>query len=70
VDIGLPKMNGFEIAKALRAKPEHDQLYLVALTGYGQPTDHEAALLAGFNEHLVKPLDPSEFERWMRPQSS
>ena len=65
VDIGLPTMNGFEIAKALRAQPEHQDLYLVALTGYGQPSDHEAALRAGFDEHLVKPLDPNELARLM-----
>jgi two-component system CheB/CheR fusion protein len=68
VDIGLPLMNGFEVARALRAKPEHHDLYLVALTGYGQPSDHQAALEAGFNEHLVKPLDPSQIDRWMRPE--
>jgi two-component system CheB/CheR fusion protein len=62
-------MNGFEVARALRAKPEHNDLYLVALTGYGQPSDHQAALEAGFNEHLVKPLDPAQIERWMRPDS-
>jgi CheY-like chemotaxis protein len=65
VDIGLPTMNGFEIAKALRARPEYQDLYLVALTGYGQPSDHEAALSAGFDEHLVKPLDPNELNRLM-----
>jgi two-component system CheB/CheR fusion protein len=65
VDIGLPTMNGFEIAKALRARPEYQDLYLVALTGYGQPSDHEAALSAGFDEHLVKPLDPNELSRLM-----
>ena len=65
VDIGLPSMNGFDIAKSLRARPEYADLYLVALTGYGQPSDHEAALSAGFDEHLVKPLDPLELTRLM-----
>jgi len=69
VDIGLPSMNGFEVARALRAKPEFRKLYLVALTGYGQPADHQAALDAGFDEHLVKPLDPMQIERWMRPEA-
>jgi two-component system CheB/CheR fusion protein len=65
IDIGLPSMNGFEIARAVRSRPEHKDVYLVALTGYGQPSDHEAALRAGFDEHLVKPLDPAELRRFM-----
>jgi DNA-binding response OmpR family regulator len=66
VDIGLPIMDGFELARQLRSSPKHQALYLVALTGYGQAADHAAALEAGFDEHLVKPLDPDELTRWLK----
>jgi len=65
LDIGLPRMNGLELARLLRARQEFQDLYLVALTGYGQESDHIAALDAGFDEHLVKPLDLEELGRLM-----
>jgi two-component system CheB/CheR fusion protein len=60
VDIGLPGMNGYEVARHIRASGGTSRPYLVALTGYGQPTDRAAALSAGFDEHLVKPLQPED----------
>jgi CheY-like chemotaxis protein len=57
LDIGLPGMDGYAVAKALRQSPELKQMQLFALTGYGQPEDREKSLVAGFNEHLVKPTD-------------
>jgi two-component system CheB/CheR fusion protein len=66
VDIGLPVMNGFELARWARAQPEYQDLYLLALTGYGQASDRAAALEAGFDEHLVKPVDAEELRRVMR----
>jgi CheY-like chemotaxis protein len=57
VDIGLPVMDGYEIARAIRAMPEFARLPLVAVTGYGQPSDQEKVRGAGFDEHLVKPLE-------------
>jgi CheY-like chemotaxis protein len=57
IDIGLPGMNGYELAQAIRRDPTLKQLMLVALTGYGQPEDRAAALAAGFDYHLVKPID-------------
>jgi PAS domain S-box-containing protein len=57
VDIGLPVMDGYEIARAIRAMPEFARLPLVAVTGYGQPSDQEKVRAAGFDEHLVKPLE-------------
>jgi two-component system CheB/CheR fusion protein len=56
VDIGLPLVNGYQLARRIRAKKELSGVFLVALTGYGQPADRENALEAGFDEHLVKPL--------------
>lgn len=56
VDIGLPGLNGFEVAREIRARgPVH--LRLVALTGYGGPEQQSQALAAGFDRHLVKPVD-------------
>ena len=59
VDIGLPDIDGYEVARRLRANPSTQSIPLIALTGYGQLRDKEAAVLAGFNLHLVKPVDPA-----------
>ncbi|WP_193615663.1 ATP-binding protein [Massilia sp. YMA4] len=56
VDIGLPGMDGYELVQRLRALPELAGTCIVALTGYGQPEDRARALAAGFDEHLVKPV--------------
>ena len=58
LDIGMPGMSGYELAAQLRSlvKPE-GMLRLVAVTGFGQPDDRERALSAGFDRHLVKPVD-------------
>jgi signal transduction histidine kinase len=57
LDIGLPVMDGFELARQLRALPEMNQTWLVAVTGYGQEHDRRASAAAGFDAHLVKPVD-------------
>jgi PAS domain S-box-containing protein len=57
LDIGLPDMDGFELARRLRAQPESAGATLVALTGYGQHQDREEAHQAGFDHYLVKPAD-------------
>jgi CheY-like chemotaxis protein/two-component sensor histidine kinase len=54
LDIGLPVVDGYELARRIRALPGAP--YLIALTGYGQPSDRERALEAGFDHHLVKPV--------------
>lgn len=59
VDVGLPGMDGYEVARRLRAKRRSQDLFLVALTGYGQPGDRRSALQAGFDTHIVKPIDPN-----------
>ena len=63
LDIGLPEINGYELARRLRVLPQLEGLRLVALTGYGQPEDHERTRAAGFDDHLVKPVDTSTLER-------
>ena len=55
LDIGLPGLNGYEVAKRLRQDPGLKDVVLVALTGYGQNADRQAPMEAGFNHHLVKP---------------
>ena len=55
LDIGLPLMNGNEVAKRIREQPNLEKVLLIALTGYGQDTDRQASLRAGFEHHLVKP---------------
>ena len=55
LDIGLPGLNGYEVAKRIRQNPVLKNVVLVALTGYGQELDRETSLQAGFNHHLVKP---------------
>jgi two-component system, chemotaxis family, CheB/CheR fusion protein len=59
IDLGLPEMDGFDLARAVRVRSDIAGTYLVAVTGYGQRADRAAALSAGFDEHLVKPADPA-----------
>ncbi len=59
VDVGLPEVDGFEVARRLRADPATKDMFLVALTGYGQPADRARALDSGFDEHIVKPVHPN-----------
>ena len=63
IDIGLPVMNGYEVAQRIRARPGLDDVLLVALTGYGAPSDVSAARAAGFDEHLIKPAELAKLER-------
>ena len=57
LDIGLPGLNGFEVAKQLRLQPSLQNVLLVAMTGYGQESDRERSHEAGFDHHLVKPVN-------------
>ncbi len=59
LDIGLPDMTGYELARRLRAMPQFAQVTLIALTGYGQPQDKEDARQAGFDQHVAKPAEPA-----------
>ena len=66
LDIGLPQMDGYEVARRMRKNPRLDGTFLVALTGYGQPRDRERALEAGFDRHLVKPVDIDALELMLK----
>jgi CheY-like chemotaxis protein len=58
LDIGLPEMDGNEVARRLRERPEFEETLIVALTGWGQEADMERSRSAGFDHHLVKPASP------------
>ncbi len=62
LDIGMPKVQGYELARRLRERPETAQCVLVAVTGWGQEDDRRRAREAGFVRHLVKPVDAAEIE--------
>jgi CheY-like chemotaxis protein len=60
IDLGMPVMDGFEVARHLLSRPREGRIPLIAITGYGQPRDREASARAGFVAHLVKPVDLTE----------
>jgi len=60
LDIGLPGLNGYALARALRANPATSDTVLVAITGWGQERDRQLAMEAGFDHHLVKPVEPAK----------
>ena len=62
LDIGLPGLDGYEVARRLRQLPALAGTLIVAMTGYGQPDDLKRSLEAGFDRHLVKPVDPAAIE--------
>ena len=62
LDIGLPDMNGYEVARRLRQLPQTKNMWLIAITGYGQDSDRQKSLEAGFDHHLVKPVAPQKLQ--------
>jgi PAS domain S-box-containing protein len=62
LDLGLPGMNGYEVARAIRARPELGRPFLAAVTGWGAPEDRLKSKESGFDEHLTKPVDISMIE--------
>jgi CheY-like chemotaxis protein len=63
IDVGLPGMSGYDVARAIRAGMPNGEIRLIAVTGYGQPSDRELAMQAGFDTHLLKPIAPTVLER-------
>ncbi len=63
LDIGLPGMDGYEVARRIRRGEHGSHVQLIALTGYGQEEDRQHALLAGFDHHLIKPVDIPELKK-------
>jgi signal transduction histidine kinase/ActR/RegA family two-component response regulator len=66
LDIGMPGLNGYEVARLLRANLATRGVHLVAITGWGTPEDKEAARQAGFDHHLLKPVAPEDLEQVLR----
>jgi len=62
LDIGLPGIDGYEVARRLRREASLDGVLMVAMTGYGQERDRQLSREAGFDHHLVKPVDPSTLQ--------
>jgi CheY-like chemotaxis protein len=62
LDIGLPTLDGFEVAERLRAGEHGDKMFLVAITGWTRDEERERARAAGFDEHMTKPIDPARLE--------
>jgi two-component system CheB/CheR fusion protein len=58
LDLAMPGVDGWELARRLRAEPALEGLVLLAVSGYGQPADRERSHAAGIDEHLLKPVDP------------
>jgi two-component system, sensor histidine kinase len=69
LDIGLPGMDGYEVARRLREDQATRAVRLVALTGYGQASDRERASQAGFDAHFVKPVDLDVLEAFVNAES-
>lgn len=63
LDIGLPKLNGYEVAQRIREKPWGVSMFLIAVTGWGQDEDRERSSEVGLNLHMVKPVEPSALEK-------
>ncbi|MGV3519078.1 response regulator [Luteitalea sp.] len=70
IDIGLPRMSGYDVARSIRRAEQGAHAYLVALTGYGRPEDRARALAAGFDIHLVKPLEIHRVMQLMAQRAS
>ncbi len=66
VDIGLPVIDGYEVARRVRQSPTGQDILLVAITGFGQADDRRRVKRAGFDEHLVKPISPDDLSRVLR----
>lgn len=66
LDIGMPEMNGFDVCRHIRQQPWAGNVIIAALTGWGQDEDKRLSLEAGFNHHLVKPVDPYALETLLK----
>jgi PAS domain S-box-containing protein len=69
IDVGLPGLNGYEIARRFRAEPDSDEVMLVALTGYGTPDARERSRQAGFDHHLIKPVNAEALQEILRAEA-
>jgi CheY-like chemotaxis protein len=63
LDIGLPRLNGYDACRRIRKQPWGESMVIIALTGWGQEDDKRRSKDAGFNFHMVKPIDPAALEK-------
>ncbi|GGY64426.1 hybrid sensor histidine kinase/response regulator [Pseudoduganella albidiflava] len=70
LDIGMPRMDGYELARRLRADPRQRDCMLVAVTGWGQEKDQQDSRAAGFHRHIVKPLAPTQLRALLQERAS
>jgi CheY-like chemotaxis protein len=63
LDIGLPKLNGYEVAQRIREQPWGASMFLIAVTGWGQEEDRQRSTEVGLNVHMVKPVEPAALEK-------
>ena len=72
LDIGLPKLNGYEVAQRIRTSSWGSSMFLIAVTGWGQDEDRQRSAEVGLNVHMVKPVEPSALQKLLaglRPDS-
>jgi CheY-like chemotaxis protein len=69
LDIGMPALNGYQVAERIRAAAWGRRMVLIAVTGWGQESDKRKAQTAGFDHHLTKPMDPAELELLFRTRA-
>jgi CheY-like chemotaxis protein len=63
LDIGMPKLSGYDVCRRLREQPWGNEMVIVAVTGWGKEEDRQNSRAAGFNYHLVKPVEPAALKR-------
>jgi CheY-like chemotaxis protein len=63
LDIGMPHMNGYDVAAQIRGQPYGKDILLIAMTGWGQEVDRQRSQASGFDHHLVKPVDIDQLQR-------
>jgi CheY-like chemotaxis protein len=66
MDIGMPKMDGYEACRRIRSLPFGSEVILVAVTGWGQEEDRRKSKAAGFDHHMIKPVEPVAIEKLLQ----
>lgn len=66
LDISLPDLSGYDVVRELRADPRHRDRYITAVTGHGRPSDISRAVVAGFDDHVTKPIDLGKVRQILR----
>lgn len=70
LDIGMPEMDGHEVARRIRAQPPLHPVRLIALTGWGTDEDRRQTVASGFDEHWVKPVEPDRLKSLVQPPAA